>query len=170
MEGERTFDDTKIELPKDCSNEVWEFLAKYEDDEEVKLEMKKEIGNYFRELLSFQRAVFMIETEVPLDVSHRIEYLLVETGYKVYNHIDFCLAYDDIRKEQIPGKPEPGNWIYVSLRDEFIELAKLSAIGIGGAALEGLLFGYNARNIIAYIDEPDPSPEEIKEYLDGFSP
>ena len=64
--------------------------------------------------------------------------------------------------------------MYISLHEAFIEVADLIE-GMRWSsdlrdALYGLLFGYSVRNIIGYLEQPDKSPEDLKEYWNSLPP
>jgi hypothetical protein len=163
MEGEKEFL-LDIEIPE---NITLEFYQIFEEDE---VEEEEEIRNLFDELLSLKRAACMIEVHAPIEKVHRAEYLLREKGYIVLSSVYFGLDFEDGFKSQEPGHPEPLTSMYISLHPGFIEVARLIEAGICGDALCGLLFGYDTKNIIGYFDQPDPSPEELKEYWNSIPP
>lgn len=163
LEGEAVFP-LGQDIPDDVSHEVCEILSEYDSESD------EEIMTYFRELLSFQRAVFMLEIEAPIDVVHRLEYYLREKGYEVVSHVYFGLDIPDVFQEAKPGDADASTSVYVSLHRGFIDLADLAIAGIGGDALNGLMFGYSVSNIIGCMNQPDLSPEELREYWDSLPP
>ena len=158
MLGERTFDEP-IDLPPDVTEGLWKIVGEYVE------EGKDDLKDYFKELRTFQRAVFMIEVTAPLSKIHEAEYFLHESGYFVYNHMDFGLSYEAVRKKSTPGEPVPSGDLYISLRPQFAGIAAVATTGFGGDALFGLLFGYSVKNIISYLDMPDLSLEELDDYM-----
>ncbi len=167
MEGEGE-SPIQIELPKDVSDEFYE-IVKDCDVGDI-----EEISNYFKELLSLERAACMVEIHGPIEVAHKAEYLLRENGYHVYSSMYFGLDFDDGFKAQTPGNPEPMISMYISLHEAFIEVAYLIegmrwSIDLRDA-LYGLLFGYSVKNIIGYLEQPDKSPEDLKEYWNSLPP
>ena len=163
MEGEKEFP-LEIEIPE---NVALEFHQLFSED---RVEEKEVVLNLFDELLSLKRAACMIEVHAPIEEVHRAEYLLREKGYHVLGSVCFGLEYEDGFKSQEPGNPEPMTSMYISLHPNFIEVAELIEAGICHAALSGLLFGFETKNIIGYFEQPDLSPEELKEYLNGLPP
>ena len=163
MEGEKEFP-LEIEIPE---NIALDFYQIFEEDE---VEEEEEVMNLFGELLSLKRAACMIEVYSPIEKVHRAEYLLRGKGYHVLSSVYFGLDSEDGFKSQEPGHPDPLTSMYISLHPDFIEVAKLIEAGVCRDALCGLLFGFQVKNIIGYFDQPDPSPEELKEYWNSLPP
>jgi len=163
MEGEKEFL-LEIEMPENVALEFHQLF----DEEEV--EERKVVLNLFDELLSLKRAACMIEVFAPIEKVHRAEYMLREKGYHVLSSVYFGLDIEDGFKSQEPGQPDPMTSMYISLHPDFIEVAELIEAGVCRDALCGLLFGFRVKNIIGYFDQPDPSPEESKEYWNSLPP
>ena len=163
MEGEYKFD-IEINLPKDISEDFYQEYGEFID------ESLKQIQSYFSELLSLNRYIFSLEIAAPMKVLYEIERYLNNYQYLTYNQIDLAEEGDE-NKDFIPQElfeKHPDEFIgvsilYISFREEFIHLAKLienfpfscdeHEICDTRAMLRGLLYGYNIKNIIGFIEQ-----------------
>lgn len=163
MEGEVVFD-VSIELPKDISDDFSERFEGFLDED------SNQIRSYFSELLSFKRAAFSLEIAAPIRVMSEIVKYLDECQYLTYNQLDFVERGDENIDyypqelfDEYPNEIMGASLLYVSLREEFIHLAKLiENVPLSchahdccdpRAALRGLLYGYSVKSIIGFIEQ-----------------
>ena len=163
MEGEIEYD-MSIELPQDISDDFFERFKGFLDED------LDQIRSYFSELLSFKRATFSLEIAAPIEVISEIEKYLNEYQYLTYNQVHFVEKGDENIDhypqelfDEYPNETMGAALLYVSHREEFIHLAELVesvplACDIHNgcdprAALRGLLYGYDIKNIIGFIEQ-----------------
>ncbi len=163
MEGEMEYD-MDVELPQDISDDFFEKFKLFLDED------LNQIKSYFSELLSFKRATFSLEIAAPIKVISEIEKYLVEHQYSTYNQVDFVERGDENIDcfpqemfDEYPNEIMGATLLYVSFKEEFIHLAELVEnvplscdIHDGcdpRGALRGLLYGYNIKNIIGFIEQ-----------------
>ena len=148
MEGEREFTNV-VRVPDDVSDGLFHILSGFTDED------RNSVANYFSELRSFKRAGFKIEIAAPIVAIHQAEAMLTNADYSIFVSMDFDL-FDEDRLELMKDYPEDqivSACLYVSLHDEFIEVAKLIDVGIHPQVLSGLLYGYKIQNIIGFLDQ-----------------
>ena len=148
MEGEREFD-IKIQIPTDVSKELFELTADFISEND------KEVSNLFNELLTFKRAAFMIEIASPIRVVAAVDELLLGAGYQVFISMDFE-PVDEIKNDlekEYPDEVIIAAAVYVSVHEAFLEVARMADAGVMYPALSGLLFGYQVKNIIGFLEQ-----------------
>jgi hypothetical protein len=163
IEGEAEFD-LNIELPQDLSDDFFEKFKGFLDEE------LNQIKSYFSQLLSFKRAAFSLEIAAPIRVLYEIEKYLDEYQYLTYNQVDLVEKGDENKDlypqelfDEYPTEIMGATLLYVSLREEFIHLAELvENVPLScdihddcspRAALRGLLYGYDIKNIVGFIEQ-----------------
>lgn len=172
MEGEMEYD-MNIELPQDISDDFFERFKGFLDED------LDQIRSYFSELLSFKRAAFSLEIAAPIRVISEIEKYLVEHQYLTYNQVDFVERGDENIDyfpqemfDEYPNEIMGATLLYVSYREEFIHLAGLvESVPLSchihdgcdpRAGLRGLLYGYDIKNIIGFIEQTNDNSAQSR--------
>lgn len=166
MQAEVEFDVNESSVPN-VSSEFYQMVNEFIDETE------EEIRTFFDELFTYQRPAFMVEIGAPVSVLIDLELFMQKKGYFIYDEIQIVEKGDENKEyldqelfEKYPGQQIGASTLFVTLRPEFMHLAKISETipwGCGEhfppvcdprAALRGLLFGYNVKNIIGFVSRP----------------